>query len=273
LRNLWSEQHKRRKTREPPAGDNTALRPRGTQPSLPSNINNNAQHQRLTNRVSLPSSQTHLLPNNNNMVQDPNFWRRFSLAVHQDEALRSELAQSSPDLKHSYVPSLSSAPMLPTYAPSALSSMHNLLASPVRAALRPEEIWQHEFESEKAAREEQHVQVRRPAKLKKSASRASTRPLLHKRNQVSVTISLHAPVIPGLRSPSCLSLSGRPKTLFKTWTTCTANPVANRASWLESQQKKSRHRTWICWAFWLSMIALVAGVVVAVLVLRAHGII
>jgi hypothetical protein len=206
------------------------------------------------------------------MIQDPHFWKRFSTAVHQDEAIKEEMA-GSPDLKHSYVPSISSAPMSPDFPPSAAPSMHNLLAQPAPVALRKEEIWQREFESEKQALA-QHTQrpCKKPSKLKKSASRASTRPLLHKQQQPSLTFSLRRPSIPGLRSPSCLSLSGRPKTVFKTWTTCEANPI-HSTSWLESQNKKSRHRTWMCWAFWLSMIVLVAGVVVTVLVLRAHGII
>ncbi|KAL5411903.1 hypothetical protein PMIN04_010059 [Paraphaeosphaeria minitans] len=33
-------------------------------------------------------------------VQDPNFWKRFSIAVHQDDAAKQELAEHA-ELKHS----------------------------------------------------------------------------------------------------------------------------------------------------------------------------
>ncbi|OAL04586.1 hypothetical protein IQ06DRAFT_99069 [Phaeosphaeriaceae sp. SRC1lsM3a] len=258
------------------------------------------------------------------MVQDPNFWRRFSVAVHQDD-LTKEQAASRPDLKHSYVyPSNStcpSAPLSPTsqchlspaFPASPITSMSILSASastPALATLRREEIWQAEIEAEKAAeREREEAEratrniaptVRRPSKLKKSASRASTRPLLRRTTRTSFSLSpneeelqqqadekphpsfpprrpsfpssLRRPSIPGFRSPSALSLSGRPRSAFKTWTTITANPHP-RDSWLEGQQRKRRQRTWICWCFWLCMMALVAGVVVAVVVLKAHKII
>lgn len=263
------------------------------------------------------------------MVQDPNFWRRFSVAVHQDD-LSKEQAANRPDLKHSYVyPSTStctSAPLSPTsqchlspaFPASPVTSMSIMSAStPALATLRREEVWQAEIEAEKAAEREreaeQHRQrqqqqrkasesnIRRPSKLKKSASRASTRPLLRRTTRTSISLSpngeddnnddekfphpppapprrpsfptsLRRPSLPGFRSPSALSLSGRPRSAFKTWTTITANPNS-RDSWLEGQKKKRRQRTWICWCFWLCVFALVAGVVVAVVVLRAHGII
>ncbi|CAG5163920.1 uncharacterized protein ALTATR162_LOCUS6578 [Alternaria atra] len=44
-------------------------------------------------------------------------------------------------------------------------------------------------------------------------------------------------------------------------------------SWLAQQQRKAKHRTWICWCFWIIFLLLVAGVVVTVLVLKAHKII
>jgi hypothetical protein len=228
------------------------------------------------------------------MVQDPNFWRRFSVAVHQDDL---EKEQVPGNLKHSYVPSNpSTAPMSPTsqchlspaFPASPIASISMSLSAPTQPALRQEEIWQAEFEAEKAQererereREQERAPPRKPSKLKKSASRASTRPLLRKIS----TKHARVPSFPdlerprslrldfsGLRSPSALSLSGRPRTLFKTWTTITANPVC-RDSWLAGQKKKSRQRTWICWCFWLCVLALVAGVVVAVLVLKAHDII
>ncbi|KAH7406547.1 hypothetical protein DE146DRAFT_607762 [Phaeosphaeria sp. MPI-PUGE-AT-0046c] len=233
------------------------------------------------------------------MVQDPNFWRRFSVAVHQDD-LTKEQAASRPGLKHSYVyPSNStcpSAPLSPTSqchlspafpaspVTSSLSILSASVSTPPPATLRREEPTGN-----------QAATVRRPSKLQKSASRASTRPLLRRQTRTSFSLapndeekppshprlpprrpsfpsSLRRPSIPGFRSPSALSFSGRPRSAFKTWTTITANPHP-RDSWLEGQQKKRRQRTWICWCFWLCVFALVAGVVVTVVVLRAHGII
>lgn len=256
------------------------------------------------------------------MVQDPNFWRRFSVAVHQDDVSKEEAA-SRPDLKHSYVyPSTStctSAPLSPTsqshlspaFPGSPVTSMSILsgsmnVSTPALATLRREEVWQAEIEAEKAAEREreregdERVQlqptatVRRASKLKKSASRASTRPLLRRTTLTQTSTSLspdlenplqpptpfsqrrpsfpRRPSIPGFRSPSALSLSGRPRSAFKTWTTITANPHP-RDSWLQGQQRKKRQRTWICWCFWLCVLALVAGVVVAVVVLKKYGVI
>jgi hypothetical protein len=255
-------------------------------------------------------------------IQDPNFWKRFSTAVHN-----SDLAKDGhPDLKHSYVPSApSSAPMSPTsqshlFSPAASVSNLRVVSCPPPAllgtrsdsanGLRREEVWQAEFDTQRREKHEMEERsssrprpVRQPSKLKKSASRASTRPLLSHRRQSSsihfassshntptlkqTTISqtsLPRPnsILHSLRSPSSLSLSGRPRTLFKTWTTITGNAAAhsnsntdggyNSDSWLESQQRKKRQRTWICWCFWLGLIALVAGVVVAILVLRKYDI-
>jgi hypothetical protein len=234
------------------------------------------------------------------VIQDPNFWRRFSTAVHQDD-----FAKDHQDLKHSYVdPSpASSAPMSPSsqcqlFVPSSPVLARSGVVSMPPSALRREQIWQAEIEAERrGSAVEMRQKEKVPSKLKKSASRASTRPLLHQRNKSSVhwpsslqspTLDLSTPspafhtttltrppsLLAGLRSPSSLSLSGRPRTLFKTWTTITgpANVCPHSESWLAGQKKKSRQRTWICWCFWLGLIALVAGVVVAVLVLRSHGI-
>lgn len=44
-------------------------------------------------------------------------------------------------------------------------------------------------------------------------------------------------------------------------------------SWLERQRQKKSRRTLLCWAFWIGFIALVAGVVVTILTLKAKGII
>ncbi|KAH3978174.1 hypothetical protein HBI81_026150 [Parastagonospora nodorum] len=48
--------------------------------------------------------------------------------------------------------------------------------------------------------------------------------------------------------------------------------LKHSGSWLASQKKKSRQRTWLCWCFWLGLMGLVAGVVTAVLILRREGI-
>ncbi|KAF2010615.1 hypothetical protein BU24DRAFT_61806 [Aaosphaeria arxii CBS 175.79] len=59
--------------------------------------------------------------------RDPNFWRRFSTAVHQEEAAQIEAAQR-PDLKHSYVypsdspcnsPSIASPSSFPPASPDS----------------------------------------------------------------------------------------------------------------------------------------------------------
>ncbi|EAT83093.1 hypothetical protein HBI56_071030 [Parastagonospora nodorum] len=218
-------------------------------------------------------------------VQDPNFWRRFSTAVHQDD-----VQKGTPHLKHSYVDSsprpISSAPMSPTsqcqlftptspvFAPSALRSAQVSTPPP---ALTRDAVWN---DSEQPTRQ--------PSKLKKSPSRASTRPLLHQHQRNTSSLQLTPPLplpLPqpnapfrthssGLRSPSLISLSGRPREVFRTWTTITgpANHGACSGSWLASQKKKSRQRTWLCWCFWLGLMGLVAGVVTAVLILRREGI-
>ncbi|KAF2787441.1 hypothetical protein K505DRAFT_126704 [Melanomma pulvis-pyrius CBS 109.77] len=49
--------------------------------------------------------------------------------------------------------------------------------------------------------------------------------------------------------------------------------IKHSDSWLESQRKKKRQRTWICWVFWLSLAGLITGIVVCVLLLKARKII
>ncbi|KAF2815666.1 uncharacterized protein BDZ99DRAFT_514320 [Mytilinidion resinicola] len=44
-------------------------------------------------------------------------------------------------------------------------------------------------------------------------------------------------------------------------------------SWLARQNLKSSRRTFICWIFWLVFAALVAGIVIVVLFLKAKAII
>lgn len=85
-----------------------------------------------------------------------------------------------------------------------------------------------------------------------------------------------SPFRPFFRAPNIstlsLSLSGRPSSRFKFVTTITAD-ASHRDSWLVRQKRKERHRTWICWAFWIGLLLLVAAVVTTVLVLKSRGII
>jgi t-SNARE complex subunit (syntaxin) len=71
-----------------------------------------------------------------------------------------------------------------------------------------------------------------------------------------------------------VSLSGRPKSAFRFWTTISADAATSRDSeWLEGQQRKARQRTWMCWLFWMVFLVVVVGAVVTVVVLRGKGII
>ncbi|KAF2198414.1 hypothetical protein GQ43DRAFT_163094 [Delitschia confertaspora ATCC 74209] len=44
-------------------------------------------------------------------------------------------------------------------------------------------------------------------------------------------------------------------------------------SWLERQRQKESRRACMCWVFWLCFIAVIAGVVIAMLYLKSRGII
>ncbi|CAO2649959.1 Nn.00g012510.m01.CDS01 [Neocucurbitaria sp. VM-36] len=250
------------------------------------------------------------------MVRDPNFWRRFSIAVHQDDAAKEEMTKR-PNLKHSYVPSFSSVSRSPPLA-SPTSQSHLSPAFPPMAVLpsapsptRPSTTkpWPEKTPS----RQQQEVSSQpQPLPPKRRRSRLqktpSTRPLLRPalpqqqpqsqqpeplatttttttttttlppasqqpRRPSSRHLTFHPhrhPTTPG--STLSLSLSGRPHSSFRFWTTITADP-SHRDSWLESQKKKRRQRTWICWCFWLGLGVLVAGVVVTLVVLRGRGII
>ncbi|KAF1916507.1 hypothetical protein BDU57DRAFT_234600 [Ampelomyces quisqualis] len=241
------------------------------------------------------------------MGRDPNFSRRFTHAVHHDDLERTATAER-PHLRPSHVVSSyhSSSALLPPTPPGPSSPVAS--ASVITApenCLRREEEWQPETDAEhaearrqpsrKSVLQETHPHPnfqRRPSKLQKSPSRASTRPLLVQLSQPqrqtctynhahtpSSPESLGRPSLKSLRhtsflarrSPSALSLSGRPGTMFKTWTTITANP-APRDSWLAGQ-KKSNQRTCICWLFWLCLMLVIVGVVVTMAVLKTHDII
>ncbi|OAG02007.1 uncharacterized protein CC84DRAFT_1262037 [Paraphaeosphaeria sporulosa] len=60
-------------------------------------------------------------------VQDPTFWKRFSIAVHQDDAAKQEMAQHA-ELKHSYVISLADMPSPTIIRPT--SEAHLLRSHP-----------------------------------------------------------------------------------------------------------------------------------------------
>ncbi|KAL6706958.1 hypothetical protein ACN47E_004908 [Coniothyrium glycines] len=48
--------------------------------------------------------------------------------------------------------------------------------------------------------------------------------------------------------------------------------MKHSASWLESQRRKKRQRSCMCWLFWGTVMLLVAGAVAAVVVLRKKGV-
>ncbi|KAF1846374.1 uncharacterized protein K460DRAFT_406582 [Cucurbitaria berberidis CBS 394.84] len=212
------------------------------------------------------------------MVRDPNFWRRFSIAVHQDDAAKEEMTKA-PNLKHSYVPSLSPLPRSP-------------LASPTSSSLKSPEILPLALLSSVPSPLPPPTETpsRRPPPPKRPRSKLqktpSTKPLLRpaipqpplatppqpsrpssQRRTSFPLLSLHRHT-----NSSMMSLSGRPQSSFKFWTTITADPPC-RDSWLESQTKKQRQRTWICWCFWLGFGVLIASIVVTLLILKGKKII
>lgn len=76
----------------------------------------------------------------------------------------------------------------------------------------------------------------------------------------------------GSRLSLGVSLSGRPKSAFRFWTTIEAD-APNRDSWLEGERRKARQRAYMCWAFWGGFLVVVVGAIVAVLVLKGKEII
>ncbi|KAH7347066.1 hypothetical protein BKA66DRAFT_576424 [Pyrenochaeta sp. MPI-SDFR-AT-0127] len=221
------------------------------------------------------------------VVRDPNFWRRFSIAVHQDEAAKEEMTKR-PDMKHSYVPSHSSpsrTPLAPSTprTPLSLDIPPMALISPVAVHSPLSLPAMQSSPSERPSRQPQSPKRRR-SKLQKTPS---TKPLLRPSIQPSTDVPLSPPqpaFAATTRRPSfshrsfnrytnssTLTLSGRPTT-HRFWTTITADP-SNRNSWLESQRKKRRQRTWICWIFWLCFLLLVAAIVTTLLILKSKKII
>ncbi|OAL45730.1 hypothetical protein IQ07DRAFT_202611 [Pyrenochaeta sp. DS3sAY3a] len=223
------------------------------------------------------------------MVRDPNFWRRFSIAVHQDEAAKEEMTKR-PDLKHSYVQSLSpslqsplASPMSQTPLTTGMAPAAVLSPPPAAAAfsplsplspLAPSTPTRPTIPPKRQRSKLQKtpsmkpllrptIQLPEPTAAKQpSKSTAAARPT-HRRPSLPFTRHTNS---------SAFSLSGRPRSHYTFWTTITADPT-NSDSWLESQKRKQRQRTWICWVFWLCLLLFVAGIVVTLLVLKGRKII
>ncbi|CAN9189042.1 unnamed protein product [Alternaria sp. RS040] len=224
------------------------------------------------------------------MVRDPQFWKRFSVAVHQDD-----LEKTIQDPKQPYVQSSLSSP---SHSPlgSPTSQSHLSPAFPpmvqlpsVRSSFVASPLSQSSGEAS-ASQIPREKKQRSRTKLQKTNS---TKPLLRPTISVQENPSNRdgddlappqrslspLPASPSrsfFRTPNLstlsLSLSGRPQSRFNFVTTITAD-ASHRDSWLAKQQRKAKQRTWICWCFWMIFLLLVAGVVVTVLVLKAHNII
>ncbi|KAG9199111.1 hypothetical protein G6514_009029 [Epicoccum nigrum] len=262
------------------------------------------------------------------MVQDPNFWRRFSVAVHNDEAamLAKDLESGKKETKHAYVMSHSSpldSPttpnsqtlLSPAFPPAAFARP---LSAPVpilqREAASAREQRRSHAAGEKSVYFSASVEEKAPEmialhKLPSPSSPQTSRfsispPPSPKPNRISrlrFPLTSHPPTQPSTplsatfapstkTSPSTrwsriknpngsrlslgVSLSGRPKSAFRFWTTISADAATSRDSeWLEGQRRKARQRTWMCWLFWMVFLVVVVGAVVTVVVLRGKGII
>lgn len=282
------------------------------------------------------------------MVQDPIFWRRFSVAVHNEEAamLALENGAGKKEAKHAYVVSLSSPLDSPVNTPT--SQCHLSPSFPAQAFTRPLTAPEHALKSEKRKKEQrksrassgtknvnfdasehgkpemvalhnlpshppQSAQSQHTPSLPSTPRSAhfaldvpSSKRASRRASRFRFALSSHPPSLPptpksahfptttsspsgtrskrtsrftthknGSRLSLGISLTGRPKSSFRFWTTITAGnaDVETSDGWLESQNRKARQRTWICWAFWLGFIVIVVGVIVTVLVLRGKGII
>ncbi|KAF3051269.1 hypothetical protein E8E11_010589 [Didymella keratinophila] len=280
------------------------------------------------------------------MVQDPNFWRRFSVAVHNDEAamLAAEAATGKRETKHAYVVSFSS----PIDSPSSPTSQCHLSpafppAAFTRPVSAPAPVFQEKQQESKRKSEANGTQsvyfsssetktpemialhklpsyTQSPAynpsvpdlpstpSAAHFAAAADTPPSKRASKRTSrfrFALSSHPPSLPatpksttfsfsappskrtsrfmarnGSRLSLGISLSGRPKSAFRFWTTITAGDISDETnagirndSWLEGQRRKARQRAWMCWAFWGVFLLLVVGAVVTVLLLREKNII
>ncbi|KAF2623191.1 hypothetical protein BU25DRAFT_184612 [Macroventuria anomochaeta] len=284
------------------------------------------------------------------MVQDPSFWRRFSVAVHNDEAaMLAKDAENSGKgtrgIKHAYVVSLSSPIDSPIDSPitTPTSTSHLSPALPPMAFTRPlsapSTVFAFVSRKEKSDRTSQATSgtrsvyfdaeeekpemialhklpsypqsshtptpslpsTPRSAHFALAANTPPSKRASRRASRFRFALSSHPPSLPPTPKSTTfapdvnslcskrtsrrftrtlntsrlslgVSLSGRPKNGFRFWTTIEAN-TGNRDSWLESQQRKARQRTWMCWAFWMGFLVVVVGAIVTVLVLRGKGII
>ncbi|KAH6883360.1 hypothetical protein BKA58DRAFT_35420 [Alternaria rosae] len=238
------------------------------------------------------------------MVRDPQFWKRFSVAVHQDDLEKINHPQ---DTKQSYVSSSLSPPLgsptsqthLPITSPPMVQLQSTRSSYAASNSLSPlsVEIFSGGMNTHTVQKEKEKKKERPRSKLQKTPS---TKPLL--RPSISIqeltsttTQSAYQPPFsplpsspthpprstsrphsffrtPNLSTLSLSHLSGRPQSRFHFTTTITAD-ASHRDSWLASQQRKAKQRTWICWCFWICFLMLVAGVVVAIIILKQHKII
>ena len=235
------------------------------------------------------------------VVQDPNFWRRFSTAVHQDDAEKSLEAQSgTSSLKHAYVstatntttttpktiPTTTTAartstpctPLSPSFSINSGSPLHRDAVpypAPAHTHTHPYTPPPPERSSKSMSFISQSISFTGgpltgpPSPYKFASSPSSPQRRGAKRTSRRISgFTRHV----NASSLSFGALAGRRGSQFRFCTTITADGTSSD-SWLVSQKKKQRQRAWMCWAFWITLAAVVAGVVVAVLLLKAKGII
>jgi hypothetical protein len=214
-------------------------------------------------------------------VNDPNFWKRFSVAVHNDDA-------SKADLKHSYVITLdapdtahkdpspvttptSEAPLSHSFQLRPLSPTSPSILSPSLKSPGLDNKWplSSPLASPTTPRNGR-LQKARPGEHRSPARKASP-PVLSQPRRPSLAHILPFTHHNNSSQMTLGGITGRPASRFKFWTSISADPT-NRDSWLEGQRRKRKQRTWICWAFWLGLAAIVGGVVATVLILRQKGI-
>ena len=257
------------------------------------------------------------------MIRDPHFWKRFSVAVHEDDLAKEELAKQ--DGKNEYV--ITSTLPFPEHSPSGTptAQTHTETSQPLRplSPMRPLSL----FFAPNTSPQEAPVLAKQQKRRSRLQKTPSTKPLLRpdippptrtisirteratissrpgtQRSNLTTTIApapfstsssrpatqrsnfapstlTETPASParsffrtGNLSVLSLSLSGRPNSRFNFVTTISAD-ADHSDTWLMRQKKKERHRTWLCWAFWICLLLLVAAVVVTVLLLRAHHVI
>ncbi|KAF2748536.1 hypothetical protein M011DRAFT_476534 [Sporormia fimetaria CBS 119925] len=202
-------------------------------------------------------------------VNDPSFWRRFSVAVHLDEAKTLSQGTDRPALKHTYV---SSNPLYPDIKKPCVAVTESESPPTPTSPTIPPNLGRFSLSAQPFSTSQQQPQPQppppssfpstpekqQPTRLTKTKHpHHHHRPLYSRRNTSNLT----------------LGLSGRPASRgFKFWTQIEADP-SHRESWLEGQRRKKRKRTCMCWGFWFVFLVVVAGIVVAVLVLKGKGII